>query len=231
MFIVCFTERRGQGPLPPVTIKRKGHRTSPCENVKMETTPIKKEDLRVQKTKKALTEKFRQLLEEKRFEDITVNELCEKAGIRRATFYKHFEDKYDFLSFVVQSLRDDFDRQVWAKKKPGRSSEYYVTYVKELISFVNYYDKTFKGIMKSDLSHHLVSIMMEQNYKDTIEKLEYSVKDGMVLPASVEATAAMLTGGVGQILVSWIKDSKKKPVDDLLVEIEALIRCVQAPSL
>ena len=105
----------------------------------METTPIKKEDLRVQKTKKALTEKFRQLLEEKRFEDITVNELCEKAGIRRATFYKHFEDKYDFLSFVVQSLRDDFDRQVWAKKKPGRSSEYYVTYVKELIAFVNYY--------------------------------------------------------------------------------------------
>ena len=200
------------------------------EKGRMTTTTPRKEDLRVQKTKKALTENFRRLLEEKRFEDITVNELCQEAGIRRATFYKHFEDKYAFLSFVVQSLRDDFDRQVWAKKKPGNSSEYYIKYVKELIAFVNYYDKTFQGIMQSDLSHHLVSIMMEQNYKDTIEKLECSVKDGMVLPASVEATAAMLTGGVGQILVSWIKSNKKKPVDDLLAEIEALIRCIQAPN-
>ncbi len=197
----------------------------------MTTTTPRKEDLRVQKTKKALTENFRRLLEEKRFEDITVNELCQKAGIRRATFYKHFDDKYAFLGFVVQSLRDDFDLRVWAKKKPGNSSEYYTTYVKELISFVNYYDKTFQGIMESDLSHHLVSIMMEQNYRDTIEKLECSVKDGMVLPASVEATAAMLTGGVGQILVTWIKDGKKKPVDDLLVEIGALIKCIQASGV
>ena len=187
----------------------------------------KKEDLRVQKTKKALTDTFRQLLEEKRFEDITVNELCDKAGIRRATFYKHFDDKYAFLGFVAQSLRDDFDRQIWANKKPGSTSEYYTAYVHGLISFINYFDKTFAGIIQSEISHKLISILTEQNYKDTLERLNQSVEDGMILPASTEATAAMLTGGVGQILFNWAKDGKQKPIDDLMAEISALIEHIQ----
>ena len=194
----------------------------------MESIREKKEDLRVQKTKKALTENFRILLEEKKFEDITVNELCERAKIRRATFYKHFDDKYAFLAFVVRSLRDDFDRHVWAKKKPGTTSEYYTAYVKGLISFVNYYDKTFDGIVNSSISHHIVSILMDENYKDTKDRLDRSVTDGMSLPASTDTVSAMLTGGIGHILVSWIKSGKQKPVDELFEEIAAMIECLQA---
>ena len=50
-------------------------------------------DLRVQKTYRALFGAFTELLEEHRFEDITVAMLCERAMIRRTTFYKHFADK------------------------------------------------------------------------------------------------------------------------------------------
>ena len=196
----------------------------------MATSSQKREDLRVQKTKKALTETFCQLLEEKRFEDITVNELCDKAGIRRATFYKHFDDKYAFLGFVVQSLRDDFDRQIWSSKKPGNTSDYYTAYVKGLIAFINYFDKTFEGIMQSEISHRLISILMRQNYEDTYERLCRSVEDGMVLPASIESTAAMLTGGVGHIIIAWVKSGKKKPIDELLADVSALIQRLQSQN-
>ena len=57
----------------------------------------KKSDLRVRKTYEALMRAFEDLLTGKTFDDITVNELCERAMIRRPTFYSHFEDKYDFL--------------------------------------------------------------------------------------------------------------------------------------
>ncbi len=191
------------------------------------TNKSRKEDLRVRRTKKALTEVFRELLEEKKFEEITVNELCNRAGIRRATFYKHFDDKYVFLAFVVRSLRDDFDRHVWAKKKPGTTSEYYNAYLKELVAFINYYDKTFMGIIESSISHHLINIMMAENYKDTKERLDRSVEDGMKLPASTETVAAMLTGGVGQVLIAWIKDGKRMPVDTLFSEISSIIDKIQ----
>ena len=42
-----------------------------------------------------------------RFEDITVAMLCDRAVIRRTTFYKHFADKSEFFSFYVDSLRGD----------------------------------------------------------------------------------------------------------------------------
>lgn len=60
----------------------------------------KKKDLRVQKTYRALMAAFEALMAEETFDDITVNELCARALIRRPTFYSHFEDKYDFLRFT-----------------------------------------------------------------------------------------------------------------------------------
>lgn len=59
-------------------------------------------DLRVQKTYTSLIKAFEELLQEKAFEKISVKELCDAAVIRRPTFYKHFLDKYDFLTFFVK---------------------------------------------------------------------------------------------------------------------------------
>ena len=47
-------------------------------------------DLRIKKTYRALFDAFTELLEEHRFEDLTVAMLCDRAMIRRTTFYKHF---------------------------------------------------------------------------------------------------------------------------------------------
>ena len=190
----------------------------------------RKEDLRVARTKKALTDMLRTLLETERFEDITVNELCEKAKIRRATFYKHFDDKYAFLAYVVRSMRDEFDKKVWAKDKPGTTAEYYTTYVKTLLTLIDYYDKAFESIVSSDVSHLLIAIMMEENYKDTKERLDRSVEDGMKLPASTETIAAMFTGGIAHVIIGWIKNGKQIPVDTLFEEIASIIHSIEITS-
>ena len=65
----------------------------------------KKKDLRVQKTYSALMAAFEALMAEETFDDITVNELCARALIRRPTFYSHFEDKYDFLRFYLNEIQ------------------------------------------------------------------------------------------------------------------------------
>lgn len=64
-----------------------------------------KTDLRIRKTYKALCDAFVTILEKKRFDDLTVNELCDEAMIRRAAFHKHFADKYDFFSFLSAKSR------------------------------------------------------------------------------------------------------------------------------
>ena len=69
---------------------------------------------------------------------------------------------------------------------------------------------------------------MDENYKDTKDRLDHSVAEGMSLPASPDTVAARLTGGIGHILLAWIKSGKQKPVDELFEEIADMVECLQA---
>ncbi len=57
-----------------------------------------KEDRRVRKTKSAIKHAFIQLLKEQNIENITVQDIADKADINRGTFYLHYEDKYLLLT-------------------------------------------------------------------------------------------------------------------------------------
>lgn len=69
-------------------------------------------DLRKERTLKSLSESMLGLMTEKRYKDITVAELCDRAMVRRATFYRHFSDKDDLLRFVVRSYRERIRQNV-----------------------------------------------------------------------------------------------------------------------
>lgn len=71
----------------------------------------KKLDFRVQRTYQMLMSALMSLLQEKSFDEITVGELCERAVIRRATFYKHFADKYELFTFSIRELQRHFSAE------------------------------------------------------------------------------------------------------------------------
>ncbi len=62
-------------------------------------------DPRVKRTRTLILQSFSDLLAEKSFDAITVQNVTERAQINRATFYKkHFVDKYALLDYWVQHL-------------------------------------------------------------------------------------------------------------------------------
>lgn len=186
-----------------------------------------KEDARVKKTKNKLLESFKKLLSEKSFENITIQEICELADVKRATFYKHFADKYAFLKYLVGSLRDSFDSKLPKSIKPDATADYYVEYIRALVNFLLENEKMVNNALESDVFLLLVEIIKEKNYEDTCERLEKSVADGMALPASVEVVAAMMTGAVASAILRWFKSGKSVPVDTLINEISAVIKSME----
>ncbi len=50
--------------------------------------------------KRAMSRGMRTLMSEKKFDDITVAEICEVSAVSRRTFYRYFQDKYELLNFV-----------------------------------------------------------------------------------------------------------------------------------
>ena len=62
----------------------------------------KRVDPRVIRTRRDLVASMCTLMRKKSFSQITVQEITEQAIINRATFYAHFEDKFELLKFMVQ---------------------------------------------------------------------------------------------------------------------------------
>ena len=182
-----------------------------------------KEDLRVRRTKKALFTAFVNLVREKSIDEITVNELCESADIRRATFYKHYADKYDFLTAFTCFLRDNFDQAMRKNGAPSLTADYYVEYAKRIVTFICENEGAIDNIYKSTIFPTVMYTIVDQNYKDTCERLRASVASGMKLSASVEVVASMCAGGVGATICRWLDSGKTKDPDQLAEEIGAVV--------
>lgn len=70
-------------------------------------------DPRVKRTRALILQAFNGLLAEKSFDAISIQDVAEKAQINRATFYKHFLDKYALLDhWVEQQFRQEIETRV-----------------------------------------------------------------------------------------------------------------------
>jgi AcrR family transcriptional regulator len=71
-----------------------------------------KMDPRVRRTRALLVQAFTEVLAEKGFQSISVQDITEKAGVNRTTFYLHFPDKYALLDFSIgQAFRQELEKR------------------------------------------------------------------------------------------------------------------------
>lgn len=61
-----------------------------------------------------ITESLLQLLEKKEIADISISELCDHAGVGRASFYRNFDSKEDILRAHINNLFGEWKRG-WEK--------------------------------------------------------------------------------------------------------------------
>ncbi|MEK3792920.1 TetR family transcriptional regulator [Paenibacillus sp. FSL R7-0204] len=74
---------------------------------------VNQEDPRVLRTRQLIRTAFRDLLQRKGYDAITIKDIAQEATINRATFYAHFEDKYALLDEVTeQAFHERIPEQV-----------------------------------------------------------------------------------------------------------------------
>ncbi len=67
-------------------------------------------DRRVQKTRKLLQDALIELVSEKGYESVTIQEILDKANVGRSTFYAHFQDKDQLLRSILDYLDQLFEQ-------------------------------------------------------------------------------------------------------------------------
>lgn len=118
----------------------------------------KTRDRRSARTQRSLSEALVELIKEKRFDEITVQEVIDRADVGRSTFYSHFRDKEDLFQKDWERLLDGFAQHIdWEKAGAGSFVPvvYLFRHLQEVQPFYKSLVKSQKtdALFKSGLSH------------------------------------------------------------------------------
>lgn len=183
-----------------------------------------KTDLRVMKTYTALINAFKALLEEKRFEDITVNELCERAMTRRATFYKHFADKYEFFVFMAQEMYHGYSREVEQKTNPDNPSEYYIGLIQAVLNFMEENERLIYSLNSSNTLSVLMDTASQSLNADLEKHFQKDQQAGYILPVDLELATQLFTGALSKSVRWWFFNRNRMSKEEMLEKLSLLIR-------
>src|SRR5262245_45654368 len=78
----------------------------------------KNQDLRVIRTRRMLRDAMMALVIQKGFDSVTVNDIVKLAMVNRATFYRHYQDKYDLVESYLDELYTELNGAPLAAAAP-----------------------------------------------------------------------------------------------------------------
>ena len=161
----------------------------------------KKTDLRVIRTRKLIKEAFLNLVGDKGFDAITIQDIAGLALINRATFYLHYYDKYDLLEKLTEEIFEELSRLI----KPTSYVENNEVLISELEKMIQ---SIFENIGKNIHFYHVmlgnngilevntkIQTIIKNNFKQEFLLLHLHEKDlSMPLDLLVEFMASALMG-------------------------------------
>ncbi len=183
-------------------------------------------DPRVKRTRSLILQAFMDLLPEKGFQSVSVQDITEKAGINRATFYAHFPDKYALLDHSIQQgFRAEIEKRMLdACHYSDENLKTLIITVSEYVSNANSHCKPsnpqFESLVEAQVKNQLqglLQVWLEQDDSD--------------VDAKTAATAA--SWAIYGLVLQWNHDkNKKKPpaekfADQVLPLIASNLRLAQ----
>jgi AcrR family transcriptional regulator len=167
-------------------------------------------DPRVKRTRGLILNAFENLIAEKGFESISVQDVTDKAQINRATFYAHFADKYALLDY---SISQKFMQEI--EKRTLNACHYTNDNLRNMILAVC----DFLSHLHSDCAqpHQQFESLVEGTIKKQIfDLLSHWLKQTKT-KISTEIPATVATWAIYG-LASLYSHSKKRPALDKFVD-------------
>ena len=73
---------------------------------------LSKQQLKSQETKAKIFRAARHILQKKGYEQLSIKNICEEAGVSNGSFYHHFKTKDDLLSYYIEE-QPSINRIFW----------------------------------------------------------------------------------------------------------------------
>lgn len=176
--------------------------------------PNKTLDLRIRRTHKLLFDALMSLLTEKAFEDIRISDICDKAMIHRTTFYKHFEDKYQLLDFLLGQIVMDFNEKSRHFTPDINSREYYINLIKLLFEHMHENKKLYSiGLLNNASTTKILQRAVIECLKSSLES---NIANGIKLAVPTPIIAEFYSAAIVNVARWWLENNMPISIDDMV---------------
>jgi AcrR family transcriptional regulator len=181
-------------------------------------------DPRVKRTRKLLIQAFVELLREKGFRSLSVQDIAERATVNRATFYAHFEDKY--------ALMEDYIREGFQQKLSGSlsvSEPFTVDNLRLLIRTVFEYlghvrnNQCQLSSDKQQVEPLFEATVQGELYQFLLEWLKQLPEPGHQCRTAVDTAAMTMSWGIFGAGLQWSRSAKKAPLEEMTGQVLAVL--------
>ncbi len=180
-----------------------------------------KDDPRSKRTRRLLQQALSELMTEKKFSEISVQDITAKAEINRATFYAHFDDKYELLN---AGIRETFKSLV-NEKLPAEPT-FTLGNLRILALTAHQYLANFSGHCASAAFKTDEGLMVQQVHREMHAIiLDWLRRTPAAYPTatSIEITATVISWAIFGTLIEVAFNSRKISSDQLITQVLALL--------
>jgi len=178
-------------------------------------------DRRILRTRRLLQNALLELILEKGYDAITVQDIIDRADMGRSTFYAHFEDKENLLLSEFEDMREQFDQHLTNQSVPTESP-WGLTLL--MFQHAQSQHRLYKALigkqggntMISHINTYLSSLILEHL------KLNLSKKKQEVIPP--EILAYYLVSSFMALMTWWLDHDMPYPPEQMNDMFEQLMR-------
>ena len=170
------------------------------------------------RSKKWIASALLELMTEKPFIKITIQEIADKAELDRRTFYRNFESKEDILAYHVRGISNEYADALIDETTLSISASL------QLFCEIAYKHKDFISL----LIQNNLSILLLSVFNEVLPKIHAKVKDKLSTPIASDETHidyifAYNAGGFWNILNKWFEDDNVIPPSQIAGVMSSLI--------
>jgi AcrR family transcriptional regulator len=171
----------------------------------------RKPDERARRTRDRLGSAFVALIHEKPIEEVTVQNVLDRASVGRSTFYLHFRDKNDLLLSQMEKFLETMSTTLTVRKEVSHR----VVPVAEMFAHIENQRKLFRILADARRLNDFFDLA--QGY--FARGIEHRLKESKRLPkfpqGELAARAFALAGSLLSLLRWWLDRGAKEPPGDM----------------
>lgn len=179
-------------------------------------------DPRQRKTRALLVKALAELMEERPFSELSVVDICSRAMVHRTTFYAHFNDKRELLSYLLSQLERECVETCLPKEEMTSPKEYFLTAVKNALGSFQDRRSLYLACLNSGMEAE-VHVLSDRAAQELCRRLSQPAFRDAAPEVDPQIAARFYIGAVLALIRWWLTNDDPVPQETLLSNLSHFI--------